>query len=53
MVPYFGDFSEDSTIYIPFNTFSSDDPTASVTVTEQKDSYSWTLTHTNTSRHPN
>ena len=32
-VPYYGDFAEDATVYIPFNTFSSDDPSASVTVT--------------------
>ena len=30
---YLGDFAEDSTVYIPFNTFSSDDPQASVTAT--------------------
>jgi len=34
MVPYLGDFAEDATVYIPFNTFSSDDPAASVTVTD-------------------
>ena len=37
MVPYFGDFAENETVYIPFNTFSSDDPTASVTVTDLVD----------------
>lgn len=30
---YFGDFAEDATVYIPFNTFSSNDPQASVTAT--------------------
>ena len=30
---YLGDFAEDATVYIPFNTFSSDDPQASVTAT--------------------
>lgn len=33
MVPFLGDFAEDKTVYIPFNTFSSDDPQASVTIT--------------------
>ena len=33
MVPYLGDFAEDDTVYIMFNTFSSDDPSASVTIT--------------------
>lgn len=32
-VPYYGDYAEDATIYIPLNAFSSDDPSASVTVT--------------------
>ena len=36
-VPYYGDFAEDATVYIPFNTFSSDDPSASVTVTDLAD----------------
>ena len=36
-VPYYGDFLEDDTINIPFNTFSSDDPSASVTVTDLAD----------------
>lgn len=36
-VPYYGDFSEDSTVYIPFNTFDSNDPSASVTVTDLAD----------------
>lgn len=34
MVTYFGDYLEDSKVYIPFNTFSSNDPSASVTVTD-------------------
>ena len=34
---YFGDFAEDATVYIPFNTFSSDDPSASVTITDLAD----------------
>ena len=33
MVQYLGDFAEDATVYIYFNTFSSDDPSASVTAT--------------------
>ena len=33
MISYYGDFAEDSTVLIPFNTFSSDDPSASVTIT--------------------
>ena len=37
MIPYFGDFPEDATVYIPFNTFDSNDPTASVTVTDLAD----------------
>ena len=37
MVPYYGDYAEDATVYIPFNTFSSNDPTASVTVTDLAD----------------
>jgi hypothetical protein len=36
-VPYYGDFLEDDTINIPFNTFTSDDPSASVTVTDLVD----------------
>jgi hypothetical protein len=32
-VPYYGDLAEDATIYIPFNSFSSNDPSASVTIT--------------------
>ncbi len=34
---YLGDFPEDATVYIPFNTFSSDDPQASVTITDLVD----------------
>ena len=30
---YLGDFPEDATVYIPFNTFTSNDPAASSTVT--------------------
>lgn len=30
---YYGDFAEDETVYIPFNTFDSNDPSASVTIT--------------------
>ena len=33
MVPYLGDFAEDATVYIMFNTFTSDDPSASATIT--------------------
>jgi len=33
MVQYLGDFAEDATVYIYFNTFSSNDPAASVTAT--------------------
>jgi hypothetical protein len=33
-IPYYGDFAEDDTVQIPFNTFSSNDPSASVTVTD-------------------
>jgi hypothetical protein len=36
-VPYYGDFAEDDTVNIPFNTFSSDDPSASVTITDLAD----------------
>jgi len=31
---YQGDFVEDATVYIPFNTFDSNDPSASVTITD-------------------
>ncbi len=33
MIPNLGDFKEDSTVYIMFNTFSSNDPSASCTIT--------------------
>lgn len=33
MVPYLGDFAEDATVYLMFNTFTSDDPSASCTIT--------------------
>lgn len=34
MVSFFGDYDTTETVHIPFNTFSSDDPSASVTVTD-------------------
>lgn len=34
MVPYLGDFTEDDTVIIVFNTFTSDDPSASCTITD-------------------
>jgi len=37
MVPYYGDFAEDDTVNIPFNTFTSDDPSASCTITDLAD----------------
>lgn len=33
MIPYFGDFPTSATVYIPINTFDSNDPCASVTAT--------------------
>lgn len=33
MVTYLGDYDTTETVHIPFNTFSSDDPSASVTIT--------------------
>jgi len=33
MIPYLGDFVEDDTVRIMFNTFTSDDPSASCTIT--------------------
>jgi hypothetical protein len=33
MTAYFGDYNTTQTVHIPFNTFTSDDPSASVTVT--------------------
>ena len=38
MAPYYGDFAEDDTVNIPFNTFDSNDPSASVTITNLADS---------------
>jgi len=32
-VPYLGDFAEDATVYMPFNTFDSENPSVSVTIT--------------------
>ena len=32
-VPYYGDYAPGATVHIPFNTFTSDDPSASVTMT--------------------
>lgn len=37
MVSYIGDFAEDATVYHYFNTFSSNDPSASVTATTLAD----------------
>ncbi len=37
MISYLGDFAEDETVYIAFNTFDSNDPSASVTVTDLAD----------------
>jgi hypothetical protein len=37
MTEYYGDFAEDDTVNIPFNTFDSNDPTASVTITNLAD----------------
>ncbi len=37
MISYYGDYAEDSTVYLMFNTFSSDDPSASVTITNLAD----------------
>ncbi len=34
---YLGDFAEDDTVNIPFNTFTSDDPSASATITNLAD----------------
>ncbi len=36
-VPYYGDFADNDTVNLPFNTFSSDDPAASVTATDLAD----------------
>lgn len=37
MADYYGDFPEDATVKIPFNTFDSNDPSASVTITNLAD----------------
>jgi hypothetical protein len=37
MTQYYGDYLEDETVYIPFNTFDSNDPSASVTITNLVD----------------
>jgi len=37
MISYLGDFAEDATVYIPFNTFTSDDPSASVIISDLVD----------------
>lgn len=37
MVPYLGDFPEDQTVFVAFNTFDSNDPSASVTITNLAD----------------
>lgn len=34
MIPYLGNFLEDATVYLMFNTFTSDDPSASCTITD-------------------
>ena len=36
-VPYYGDFAEDATVKLPFNTYTSDDPAASSTITNLAD----------------
>lgn len=36
-VPYLGDFSEDQSVFVVFNTFDSNDPSASVTITNLAD----------------
>jgi len=33
VIPYLGNFAEDATVYLVFNTFTSDDPSASCTIT--------------------
>lgn len=33
MIPYYGDYAEDDTVDMVFNTFTSDDPSASATIT--------------------
>lgn len=37
MIPYYGDFAEDDTVNMVFNTFDSNDPSASVTITNLVD----------------
>ena len=37
MTDYYGDFPEDATVLIPFNTFTSDDPAISSTITDLAD----------------
>jgi len=37
MTDYYGDFPEDATVLISFNTFTSDDPAASATITNLAD----------------
>ena len=37
MTEYYGDFPEDATVYLYFNTFDSNDPSASVTITNLAD----------------
>ena len=37
MISYYGDFAEDDTVNIPFNTFDSNDPSASATITNLAD----------------
>ena len=37
MTDYYGDFPEDATVLIPFNTFTSDDPAVSSTITDLAD----------------
>lgn len=36
-VPHYGDFAEDDTVHMIFNTFTSDDPAASATITNLAD----------------
>jgi len=51
MVPYYGDFAEDDTVIIPFNTFTSDDPSASCTITELADTDVWIYKDGNVAQH--
>jgi len=50
-VPYYGDFAEDDTVIIPFNTFTSDDPSASCTITELADTDVWIYKDGNVAQH--